>query len=339
MSGINNPSDIGTRAINIEDLKRSACFTGPSWLKAPENEWSEQVKLVFASYEGNILSSVFMIQAGEKKAFIQWEQFSNFNRLVNTVAYVQRALNKCKPATLGVSIEEREQAKSTIVKLLQQEQYGEEMKSLIAEKRKKEIPKIRKILQFSLFLDEEGLIFVKGRIGKSQLDFNAKHPFLLQLKLHAVEIFLRNGHKDNQHEGTEHVGSLVQQMWILRIRSDLRSINNKCVTCRKGRAQTIAPVMADLPDELLDASTVFINVGVDYFCPFTGKIGRKNEKQWCCLFTCQTMRAVHIEVVPQLDKDSCLNAVMRFTAWRSKPSTIISDNGTNFVWAEREFAE
>ena len=87
-----------------------------------------------------------MIQAEEKKFVIQWERFSNFNRLVNTVAYVQRALNKDKPATLVVSIEEREKAKATIFKLLQQEQFGEEMKSLKAEK---EIPKISKFLQFS----------------------------------------------------------------------------------------------------------------------------------------------------------------------------------------------
>ena len=51
------------------------------------------------------------------------------------------------------------------------------------------------------------------------------------------------------------------------------------------------------------------------------------------------MRAVHIEVVPMLDTDSCLNAIMRFIARRGKPNTIISDNGTNFVGAEIEFAE
>ena len=39
---------------------------------------------------------------------------------------------------------------------------------------------------------------------------------------------------------------------------------------------------------------------------------------------------MHIEVVPNLDTDSCLNAIMRFIARRGKPNTIISDNGTNF---------
>ena len=46
-----------------------------------------------------------MIQAEEKKVVIQWEQFSNFNRLQDTVVYVQRAFNKHKTPTLVVSIE------------------------------------------------------------------------------------------------------------------------------------------------------------------------------------------------------------------------------------------
>ena len=121
-------------------------------VKTTINEWPKQVNLIFASDEENLPSSVFMIRAEEKKAVIQWERFSNFNRLV---AYVQRALSKYKPSTLVVSIEEKEKAKATIFKLLQQAQSGGEMKSLKAEK---EIPKGSKILHFSPFLDEEGLI-------------------------------------------------------------------------------------------------------------------------------------------------------------------------------------
>ena len=51
------------------------------------------------------------------------------------------------------------------------------------------------------------------------------------------------------------------------------------------------------------------------------------------------MRAVHIEVVPKLDTDSCLKTIMRFSARRGKSITIISDNGTNFDAAEREVLE
>ena len=336
VSGINNPADIGTRAINVDEFKRSEWLNGPAWLKQRENQWPEQMNLTFASDEQND-EMVFSAKVEEKKLMIQWERFSNFNRLVNTMAYVQRIFRKHKPATKTLSVEEREGAQGSIFRLLQQEQFAEEMKSLKAEK---EILKNSKILQFLPFIDQQGLIRAQGRIGRSQLNFETKHPILLQWKHHVVELFLRNKHKNSHHEGTEHVRNIVQQkFWILGRRNALISIKNKCITCRKGRAQTKAPVMADLPEERLVASTVFANVGVDYFGPFTVRIGRRNEKRWCCLLTSLTVRAVHIEIVSKLDTDCCLNAIMRFIARRGKPVKVISDNGTNFVGAEKELAK
>ena len=43
VSGISNPADIGTQAINVDELKRSEWLTGPTRLKQPESEWPEQV--------------------------------------------------------------------------------------------------------------------------------------------------------------------------------------------------------------------------------------------------------------------------------------------------------
>ena len=89
------------------------------------------------------------------------------------------------------------------------------MKSLKVEK---EIPKNTKILQFSPFIDQQGLIRAQGRTGKSHLNFETKHPILLHWKHHVVELFLQNEHKNSRHEGTEHVRNIVQQkFWILGI--------------------------------------------------------------------------------------------------------------------------
>ena len=135
---------------------------------------------------------------------------------------------------------------------------------------------------------------------------------------------------------TEHIRDIVQQrLWILSIKVALRSIKNKSYTCRNVRVQTTAPVIADLSNELLGASTLFLIFEVDHFGPFTGKFGQRNEKIWCCLFTLTFVRAVKIEEVPKLDTNNCLNAIMRFIAQRDKPRTIISDNLTNFVGSER----
>ena len=99
--------------------------------------------------------------------------------------------------------------------------------------------------------------------------------------------------------------------------------------------------MANLPNVRLSGVSVpFRHVGIDYTGPFETRIGRnRKEKRYICLFTCLHMRAVHLEVAHSLDTDSCIMALRRFQARRGAPVCVMSDNGTNFVGAERELRE
>ncbi len=98
--------------------------------------------------------------------------------------------------------------------------------------------------------------------------------------------------------------------------------------------------MANLPeDRLVPDKPPFTNTGVDYFGPFDVKRGRSTVKRYGVLFTCLTLRAVHIEVADSLDTDSCINAIRRFVCRRGQVTVIRSDNGTNFMGAEREMRE
>ena len=152
---------------------------------------------------------------------------------------------------------------------------------------------------------------------------------------------LRDLHQEHNHEEVENVRSVIQQkIWKLGLRNASRSIKSQCVFCRKLRAQTKVPFLADSPTERLDyQSYSFMSVGVGFFGPFEVKLLRTTMKRWCCLYTCLTTRAIHIEVVRSLNTDSCLVAVNRFIARGGKPATIISDNGTNFVGSARELKE
>ena len=94
---------------------------------------------------------------------------------------------------------------------------------------------------------------------------------------------------------------------VLNLRWLLRNFENTRVVCRKRKARTVTHMMADLPIERLGyKQPPFSNTGVDYFGPFLEPIRRNTEKMWGFLFTCLITRAVHIEVVPSLDKLLCV---------------------------------
>jgi hypothetical protein len=95
--------------------------------------------------------------------------------------------------------------------------------------------------------------------------------------------------------------------------------------------------MADLPNERLGFNQPpFAFTGLDLFGPFEVKVLRSTQKRCRCLFTCQTTRAIHLEICHSLSTDSCLLAIQRFIARRGLPKTLTSDSGTNFVGASKE---
>ena len=95
--------------------------------------------------------------------------------------------------------------------------------------------------------------------------------------------------------------------------------------------------MSDLPVERLGYKQPPLNhTVVDYFGPLYVPVRRSTEKRWGFLCTCLTTRAVHLEIVPSLDTSSCVMGIERAIGRRGTPSTSWSDNGTNFVGAEKE---
>ena len=123
----------------------------------------------------------------------------------------------------------------------------------------------------------------------------------------------------------------------------VRNVTEACAECRRRFTIKIGhQMMAPLPKSRLQSSLrAFEKVGGDYGGPFLTKQGRgrTRAKRYLCLFTCLTTRAVHLEMSYSLDTDSFINAFTRMTSRRGTTTSVISDNGTNFVGAECELRE
>ena len=60
------------------------------------------------------------------------------------------------------------------------------------------------------------------------------------------------------------------------------------------------------------------------------------HKQYGALFNCLTTRAIDLELASNLSIDIFILALRRFITHRGKRKEILSDNGTDFIGADRE---
>ena len=94
--------------------------------------------------------------------------------------------------------------------------------------------------------------------------------------------------------------------------------------------------ITDLPTDRTIDELPFTNCGADMFGPFLIKEGRKELKRYRTLFTYLSGRAVHIECACSLETDSFIQALHCFVARRGNIRVLCSDNGSNFVGAQKE---
>ena len=134
--------------------------------------------------------------------------------------------------------------------------------------------------------------------------------------------------------------SLNRQFHILYVCKTVRSITRQCITCRRQAVRPQPQLMGQLPLECVTPGCVFEKVGVDYAGPFHIKYGMVHKptlvKACVCIFVSLAVKAVHLEAVSDLTSDAFIATLRRFVACRGHPSLIWSDNGTNFVGANRE---
>ena len=127
------------------------------------------------------------------------------------------------------------------------------------------------------------------------------------------------------------------------MRKVARSIVRQCVICRCQMCKPQNQLLGQLPLERVTPGSVFQRVGVDYAGPVKVKYGMVRKptivKAYICVFVSLSVKAVHLEAVTDLTSEAFIAVLRRFIARRGYPTLIWSDNGTNFLGANREIKE
>ncbi|XP_015775684.1 PREDICTED: uncharacterized protein LOC107353815 [Acropora digitifera] len=282
-----------------------------------------------------------------------FKTFSSWMKLKRFVAWILRFKKNLRDPTAGgmekersaskkkiqpINVEELRQAEKAIIEVVQSKAFKEELLSLKGPP--KELKRSSSILRLDPILVDD-IICVGGRLQKSSIRARAKHPAILPKNHHISDLIVRHHHQISGHSGIEHTLSLVRESyWIIKARITLRRVLASCFDCRKRQAPVGRQKMASLPEDRVNSSEPpFSRVGVDCFGPLNVRRGRSVVKRYGVLFTCLSIRAIHIEVAHTLDANSFINALRRFIARRGQPIQMRSDNGGNFVRGEKELRE
>ena len=236
-----------------------------------------------------------------------------------------------------ISVEEMERAEKAILQNVQQTAFPAEVHQLTGPSGSKHVRRSSPLFKLDPVL-RNGLLCIGGRLSCARIPLDAKHQIILPKNNHVSSLIINHYHTLSGHSGRQHVLSLLRQRyWVIKANSAVRKILTKCYRCRRREAPFCEQKMADLPeDRLVPDRPPFTTVGVDCFGPFHVRRARSLVKRYGVIFTCTTIRAVHIEVAHSLDTDSFLLALRPFIARRGQVQELRSDNGTNFTSGERE---
>jgi len=353
-----NPADKLSRGLTADKLVDDRnWWEGPDYLSQSEEQWPAMNLPVFnqdnQEKKCKFVSTVFVsTEAKQQPMKIQWkgtrldpECFASWFKYIRVLAYVLRFINNSSSPAKKIegvlTVDEIRDAEMIVISQAQQEAFQEELSSL---RRGQPLPVNSKIIPISPVLGTDGLLHGNSRLRLADhIAWETRHPIILPRKHRVTRLIIDQLHKDSNHGGTNYVLSLLSaKYWLPGAREEIRECEKTCMVCRRRKAKPATQIMAPLPAVRAQMSLrAFTNISVDFAGPFLTKQGRGKTrfKRYLCLFACMNTRAVHLEMAYGLDTDSFLNAFYRMASRRGNPVQVISDNGTNFVGANRELKE
>lgn len=225
-----------------------------------------------------------------------------------------------------------------IVKIVQSEEFKDEIKSIKSDGR---VLQKSSLIALNPFLDQQEILRVGGRLKHATVRGTSKHLIIVPSSHHFTLLIIKYYHEKLFHAGTQTtLNAIREEFWPIFAKSQVKKTIRICVKCRKAHPTPSHQIMGQLPPARINVARPFWNAGVDYCGPFYVRDRvRRNSKQYksyVAIIVCMATKAVHIELVEDLSTESFIAALKRFISRRGRVKNFYSDNGRNFVGADRE---
>ncbi|KAH7714689.1 Pao retrotransposon peptidase family protein [Aphelenchoides avenae] len=278
-------------------------------------------------------SNLWLIRAADR---------SSWSRLISTTARVLQFIAILAKKTCS---------RSEFLRLLQTQVPARQMQTLpsaaldfaekyhIRQAQRRHRSTMNDVKNLELFKDSDGIYRCRSRIVQS--GEYSQHPIYLPRADAYTQLLLLHIHQHNSHcDQSTLIVKFRQRYFIPRSKHAASTTIRQCLDCRRYLSgRSFAPQKwADQPIERVQLSAPFTNIGLDYGGPFAVRLdstSKDTAKRWICIFTCMSVRAIHLEVAKDLTADTFMRILDKFIARRTRPAKIWSDNATTFTAVEK----
>lgn len=339
----NNSADVASRGCTVTELRQNHLWwKGPLWLSKKEITFTK-LHEVTTDLEKRVKTTVLLnIMNQEDKRVLQFENYDNLKELQNTIIYCKRFMNLHKNKINGpITTEELKEALNICIKEAQNIEFEDDIENI---KKYKHVKQNSRLKCLNPYLDENNIIRVGGRLRNANISNNGKHPIIMSNKGPLTLLIVADAHQKTMHGGIQMMLSYIRNtFWIIKAKNVVKSVLNKCLVCAKLRARAKSQIMGDLPDVRVTPARPFLHSGVDFAGPYDilmskGR-GMKTTKAYIAIFICMAVKAIHLELVSDLTSEAFIAAFKRFVSRRGRCSDLWSDQGRNFVAANKELTQ
>lgn len=337
-----NPADVASRGEHILELKEDEkWWKGPKWLRQKTIIFNRPNNLITSLERKEVIEANLKLE--EKSLDTQFHHFDNFQELLKSVIYCKRFLKgkKLENKDTEITTQEIDEALKACIRITQRERFHDEIMNL---KKGKEVKGDSKLKLLKPYLDSENILRVGGRLRHAIIPEDTKNPIILDNHSNLSTLIVKDAHLKTLHGGIQMMMAYLRtKYWLIKAKHMIKYRIRKCLICFKHSAATKNQLMGDLPKVRVTPAKPFLNSGVDFAGPYQvlaskGR-GVRTNKAYVAVFICMTTKAIHLELVGDLTTESFIGAFKRFIARRGRCSQIWSDQGRNFVGANKELAE
>ncbi|XP_053691724.1 uncharacterized protein LOC128740217 [Sabethes cyaneus] len=339
-----NPADFLSRGTSLRNLIENVLWWhGPAWIRTVNEPWPAKYasrKQISDVSEFRQVVALPVLTTSDEII----DRYSSLTHLVRVAAWCRRFRENARRQEIdritgSLSPSELNNALIGLVGRVQEEEFGPEMKQLVRGEPVSRKSKL-KFLNPQLV---DGVIRVGGRLHHSAFAVDARHPLVLPANHQLTRMIASLEHLKTLHGGPNLLlSSLRRRFWPLNGRNLASATVHGCVTCARASPKTIEQLMGNLPPVRVNRAFPFENVGVDFAGPMYLRAPNKRSapvKTYVAVYVCLAVKAIHLDLVPDLSSEGFIASLRRFSGRRGKPNNIYCDNGRNFVGAQRELEE